>query len=393
MRIIHPLLFLLAAILIIPQLTWSQGPGGARGMGKGFDFDFFSGGKDVIVVSQLNPRAQGFFQQAGLTNDRVTRDEFKAAMERMQSARMGGPGGGMGQGKGGRGQWNQAPGGAPGNQGDNQGNAGAPMPRTGAQFMDRRSEQIFKSLDKNGDGLLEYEELPEELQRERETWDNNPKDGFISLDEFKAYQAARAANRPSAQAAANGANGTNDPRDPDDPDAQPEPQRKPVEPTRPMVYRAGKLPKDLPEWFARLDRQGDNDGQVGLYEWVGDKRSIDEFREMDLNGDGFLTVEEYHQWKTKLAAKKAASGDEEEVANATPGPGPNRNGNGPGNFGPGPGRMGPGGNGPGRPGGPGPGGFRPGGGGGGGWGQGGNGQGGGGRGMRPGGNGQQRGGQ
>jgi hypothetical protein len=59
---------------------------------------------------------------------------------------------------------------------------------------------------------------------------------------------------------------------------------------KPTFHRVGKLPKGLPDWFVRLDT--DHDGQVGLYEWKEAGRSLDEFRKLDRNGDGFITVEE-----------------------------------------------------------------------------------------------------
>ncbi len=59
---------------------------------------------------------------------------------------------------------------------------------------------------------------------------------------------------------------------------------------RPNVYTGPKLPPGLPDWFAKLDT--DRDGQIGLYEWVAAKKSIEEFKAMDRNGDGFLTPEE-----------------------------------------------------------------------------------------------------
>ena len=71
-----------------------------------------------------------------------------------------------------------------------------------------------------------------------------------------------------------------------------------------MVYRAGKLPKELPAWFAQPDE--DKDGQVGLYEWKKAGRSIPEFEAMDLNGDGFITVEEALRY-AKMKAKNVAS--------------------------------------------------------------------------------------
>jgi hypothetical protein len=64
----------------------------------------------------------------------------------------------------------------------------------------------------------------------------------------------------------------------------------PPEERRPVVYRAGHLPPGLPDWFAQLDT--DHDAQIGLYEWKHSGRPLEEFRAMDRNNDGFLTVEE-----------------------------------------------------------------------------------------------------
>jgi Ca2+-binding EF-hand superfamily protein len=50
------------------------------------------------------------------------------------------------------------------------------------------------------------------------------------------------------------------------------------------------LPKGLPAWFADLDADGD--GQIGLYEWQEEGKSLREFRTYDLNDDGFITPEE-----------------------------------------------------------------------------------------------------
>jgi Ca2+-binding EF-hand superfamily protein len=61
--------------------------------------------------------------------------------------------------------------------------------------------------------------------------------------------------------------------------------------TRPTVFRYGKLPtKDLPSWFTQYDT--DKDGQVGLYEWRAAGKAVAEFRKIDTNSDGFVTVEE-----------------------------------------------------------------------------------------------------
>ena len=77
---------------------------------------------------------------------------------------------------------------------------------------------------------------------------------------------------------------------------------------RPTVYRANNLPtQGLPTWFAQLDT--DKDGQVGLYEWKTAGRSLSDFQTWDLNGDGFITVEEaMHTFKMQQGTAVAAGG-------------------------------------------------------------------------------------
>jgi hypothetical protein len=50
----------------------------------------------------------------------------------------------------------------------------------------------------------------------------------------------------------------------------------------------------LPGWFSTLD--ADEDKQISLYEWRKAGKEIKEFLEMDLNGDGLLTTDEYSRW-------------------------------------------------------------------------------------------------
>ena len=74
-----------------------------------------------------------------------------------------------------------------------------------------------------------------------------------------------------------------------------------------MVYRAGKLPKELPEWFQRLDTE--HEGQIGLYKWKNSGRPLQEFEAMDLNHDGFLTIDEvlrYVKAHPEMAATQVA---------------------------------------------------------------------------------------
>src|SRR6185369_4180016 len=82
----------------------------------------------------------------------------------------------------------------------------------------------------------------------------------------------------------------------------------PEEERKPMVYRAGKLPKELPGWFKELDTEAE--GQVALYQWKRSGRPIEDFLAMDRNNDGFLTVEEVLSFmaKNKDKAKQIAAG-------------------------------------------------------------------------------------
>ncbi len=83
-------------------------------------------------------------------------------------------------------------------------------------------------------------------------------------------------------------------------------RRQPTDEERPVAMRYGKLPQGLPSWFNELD--GDKDGQVGLYEWRKAGKDLKEFMEMDLNGDGLVTADEYLRFarlkniETKVAA-------------------------------------------------------------------------------------------
>src|SRR5262249_48063354 len=67
-------------------------------------------------------------------------------------------------------------------------------------------------------------------------------------------------------------------------------------------YRAGKLPPNLPAWFTDADTHGD--GQVSLFEWKERGGSLEDFRKKDLNGDGFITVEELILAGEVVLAKK-----------------------------------------------------------------------------------------
>jgi Ca2+-binding EF-hand superfamily protein len=234
-------------------------------------FNMVSKGQDVIHVDQLDPFSKSMFDRFasryGLTGNEITRDQFKTAMTKFRDAN-----GQMG------------PQGGPSDMGP------------GGMDPDRRAEAIFQRMDKNQDGVLEFNEMSETLQNERDKYDTNH-DGVIDLTEFKAYLAAR---RGDGQQGDDPSANRRRQRTEDDPGIDPEQRER----KRPQVVRAGNMPKDFP--FADLDRDGD--GQIGLYEWKDAGRPIAQFLEMDLNNDGFLTVDEYYRWKRQGEEVAAKSG-------------------------------------------------------------------------------------
>jgi hypothetical protein len=217
-------------------------------------FNQLSGGKDVLVRAQLaDPFSQRLFdriaQQMGITNGQLTRAQY------LEYSRQRGMG----------------PAGNP--------DTGTPA-QSDAARIDRRAESSFRRQDVNGDGLLNFDEMPSALRSERDEWDANH-DGFIDLNEYKAYYKAfteqRQADRRAGQPGRAGWPIVIVP--------PPEEEDK-----RPVVYRPGKLPKELPPWFAQDDKDGD--GQIGLYEWLAARQPLAQFEAMDRNKDGFLTAEE-----------------------------------------------------------------------------------------------------
>jgi EF hand len=152
--------------------------------------------------------------------------------------------------------------------------------------------------------------------------------GRLTREQFALYMGERTAERQAARAAANpGGDATPGASPPgaSSPGSDPvfTPSPPPEEEKRPVVYRAGNLPKELPPWFAQLDE--DKDGQVGLYEWKKAGRPLNEFQAIDLNGDGFITVEEALRY-TKTQGKN--------IASAAPGAGAPTFGGAPGMGGP-----------------------------------------------------------
>jgi EF hand len=146
----------------------------------------------------------------------------------------------------------------------------------------KQIQKLFQRLDRNGDGLLDAEEMPEALRNERSRWDTN-RDGFISPEEYAAYYQRRL--HWLSDQVASGQIQLNLPKAATAGLIPP-----PAEEARPAEPRDRKPPTGLPDWFVKLDT--DHDGQLGLYEWKKSGRPLAEFVRMDRNNDGFLTANE-----------------------------------------------------------------------------------------------------
>ena len=150
-------------------------------------------------------------------------------------------------------------------------------------------EKMFRNLDRDGDGFLTTEELTEDLAAVAKRADRNG-DGKISFDEYRTFLQRElqttVASLPPPEPK----------REKEKRPEEPPPKTaEPKEDPRPTVYHDPKMyPKELPAWFKELDT--DRDLQIGLYEWRAGKRRVEEFLEMDLNGDGFIEIEEYFRY-------------------------------------------------------------------------------------------------
>jgi hypothetical protein len=149
-----------------------------------------------------------------------------------------------------------------------------------------RSERYFRYLDRNSDGQLDPEEFQRISESTRERLlrmgvaGNRP----VSKDAFIAGMEGAEEIRRREQAAAESERGSSSDRS--------------ASPSR--TERGGtsgnsrgrsnkvRLTAKLPADYQARDKNGD--GQIGLYEW--DRAKLAEFRQLDRNGDGFLTPKE-----------------------------------------------------------------------------------------------------
>jgi hypothetical protein len=294
---------------------------GRGGMDPDSSFDrlqqSYGGTGDVIDYARIPPErremSNRFLQMAGEppmpTSGTISRDQYRAdfskRMEKMQ-AQFGNRGGGGPPGM-------TPPGGAPMTMSVTVGSTGAPpTPIPGApQMSDDMYRSMMQRSDTDRDGRISFDEAQRSgtLREAFASYDKNG-DKFLDLEEFKGYMNDRMSGRlngfdrgdrsrggPPDMAMAAPPGGPPpgySPPSGDDRRSSRDSRPSDESDQRQVVYRYGKLPtKDLPSWFTKLDE--DHDGQIGLYEWRkgGESYPISGFTPMDLNGDGFITAEEY----------------------------------------------------------------------------------------------------
>lgn len=262
--------------------------------------DRFFNGKDSIDLNEMQEPmrtiVQRFADMAGIKGDRITRQQMESGIKQMRDRFMGGlsPGNAPGGMPGGPSSF-----GRPGEFGDRFRERGDRDRERGDRMSesDAFAESIFRRSDRDNDGLLSADEMSESLRDERDKWDFN-RDGFIELSEYRTYFAARMQQTMKEREEMR-----NERREGQEGE---ELERKPV------LFRAGKLPKELPSWFAQLDANAD--AQVGLYEWKESKKPFTEFKQYDRNGDNFLTVEEVLLY---VKLNKPSGGDSFSSANGS----------------------------------------------------------------------------
>jgi Ca2+-binding EF-hand superfamily protein len=146
--------------------------------------------------------------------------------------------------------------------------------------VSEEADKVFRVLDKNSDGELMADELTTGVREEKVRIDTDG-NGRISKGEYRDYFKKKVTAKAESLAAKSG--GERQPRTDGKADAD-------------------KIGTDgLPSWFTTLDL--DKDKQISLFEWRESGRPTEEFSEMDLDGDGLLTRDEYARYVKKRATE------------------------------------------------------------------------------------------
>jgi len=152
--------------------------------------------------------------------------------------------------------------------------------QAGNAELNEEVDKVFRVLDRDGDGVLSGDEMTTKLRGDRLQFDIDG-NGRIDKDEYRAHFNRRIAVGVEALNA--------------------KAERERGSESKPTA----KAPKSaVPDWFADVD--ADKDSQIALSEWRKAGRAINVFMEMDLDGDGLLTKDEYQRF-VKLKEKEEAN--------------------------------------------------------------------------------------
>lgn len=147
-------------------------------------------------------------------------------------------------------------------------NAAAMQGEGGEVNTDTEADKVFRVLDANSDGELSGSEHSAGLNAVKAL-----AGGRVTKEEYREYFRRRVEAKTETLAAAIKSNEAL---------------------MRKLTGGESEKGVGVPEWFASLD--ADKDKQISLYEWRKGGKDLDEFRAMDLNADGLLTVDEYLRW-------------------------------------------------------------------------------------------------
>lgn len=157
--------------------------------------------------------------------------------------------------------------------------------------LDEYAKGLLKRYDKNENGVLEAEESREMSGFHRGADANG--DNVITRDELAVRLASYGSSAGSSSDSGSGG-GSNDDHKRDDHRSGSSSSGRAYTSRGPYRPKSAteRLPKGLPDWFARNDADGD--GQISMAEfavsWTDDK--VDEFAKHDANGDGVITPRE-----------------------------------------------------------------------------------------------------
>lgn len=157
----------------------------------------------------------------------------------------------------------------------------------------RYAEGLLSQYDENKNGQLERDEW-KRMRGDPEESDRN-RDGIITKEELAARMSQQAGGRPAGGPSGGSSSGSSSSGSSRYSRGGETSTRK----TERFLSPLERLPKGLPDWFARSDV--DADGQVMMHEyssaWSDSK--VEEFLKIDLNGDGIITPFEALESKAK----------------------------------------------------------------------------------------------